>query len=177
MAGLYRLLPCREAPELFMPKATDLDFAQDVGHFAPGEFPGDALSHIDAELILVLDELRDMLGAPTLPSPVLAGWYRTSGSTGSRHYALGRLSDAGDVFPDCNIVHALLTAMRQRKWGGIGVYLDTTGPNGNPWPMLHLDLRPGEQVLWMRLPGNRYIYPQSSTAARQEFIQRLAEVA
>lgn len=158
-------------------KASDLNFAQDIEHFAPGEFPGDALNHVEANLILALDEFRAKLGEPVLPSPVLAGWYRTTGSQGSRHYAQGRLSDAGDVFPDCNIVHALLTAMRQRAWGGIGVYLDTTGPNGQPWPMLHLDLRPGEQVLWMRLPGNRYVYPQSSAADRQEFTRRLAEVA
>lgn len=158
-------------------RASDLDFANDVLHFAPGEFPGQALRYTTAELILGLDELRDLLGSPILPSPLEAGWYRQSGSTGSRHYASGRLSDAGDVFPDCNIVHALLTAMRQRVWGGIGVYLDTTGPNGNPWPMLHLDLRPGEQVLWMRLSGDRYIYPQSSTSARQEFLRELMRVA
>lgn len=158
-------------------KAADLDFTRDVTHFAPSEFPGDALNHVDADLVLGLDELRDMLDSPILPSPVLAGWYRTSGSQNSEHYAVGRLSRAGDVFPDSNIVHALLTAMRQRAWGGIGVYLDTTGPNGQPWPMLHLDLRRGEQVLWMRLPGDRYIYPQSSAGARREFAQRLAEVA
>lgn len=160
-----------------MPKAATLDFAQDVEHFSPGEFPGDALNHADADLIIALDEFRSLLGMPVHPSPVLAGWYRTTGSAGSRHYAVGRLSDAGDVFPDCNITLAWFTALRQRTWGGIGVYLDTRGPSGNPWPMLHLDLRPGEQVLWMRLLGNRYIYPKSSPGARHEFLKRLGEAA
>lgn len=157
--------------------ASALDFERDVKHFAASEWPADALEHCDANLILQLDQFRHTLGDAILPSPVLAGWYRTSGSTTSRHYAVGRLSDAGDIFPRGNIVRAYLMALRQGVWGGIGIYLDTHGPDGSAWPMMHLDLRPGEQKLWMRVEGGRYIYPLSSDAARREFMTRLAEVA
>lgn len=49
--------------------------------------------------ILSSKGLREASGLPLIPSPVHDGWARTSGSKGSRHYAVGRLSDAGDIFP------------------------------------------------------------------------------
>jgi hypothetical protein len=156
-------------------RASELDFTS-LAHFAPSEFPEGVLEHVDARLIQRLDEFRDRLGQPIYPSPLAAGWYRTTGSTGSRHYAVGRISDAGDIFPRGNAVNAVLVALRQRCWGGIGIYFDTHGPDGTPWPMLHLDLRPGQQVLWMRQAG-RYVYPMTSTGARQEFMAALEQHA
>lgn len=156
-------------------RASELDFST-LEHFTPGEFPAGALEHAEAELIQRLDEFRDRLGQPIYPSPLPAGWFRTSGSTGSRHYAVGRLSDAADIFPEANVIDALLVALRQRCWGGIGVYFDTHGPDGSRWPMMHLDLRPGDQVLWMRVDGE-YIYPLSSSAARQTFMKFLEQHA
>lgn len=153
--------------------AAELDF-NSVDHFSVDEWPGDALAHISAELVLALSEYRDQLGAPLIPSPLVDGWYRTDGSTTSRHYAVGRLSDAGDLFPRCDVRKALMVAMGFDLFGGIGVYLDTTGPSGKPEPMLHLDLRPG-RVIWMRYNG-RYIYPMNSAEAMAEFWQRLSEV-
>jgi len=154
--------------------AAELDFGS-VDHFERHEFPGDVLEHIDGDYVLGLSEYRDRLGHQVVPSPVIEGWYRTEGSEGSRHYAVGRLSDAGDVFPKCDIREAFMVAMGCEWWGGIGVYLDTTGPSGESEPMLHLDQRAG-RTIWMRYKG-RYIYPMNSAAEMNEFYQRLSEVS
>lgn len=143
-----------------------LDF-NELEHFTPDEFPAGALDNIEAELVLGLEGYRDLLGHPVVPSPVAGGWFRWDGSTTSRHYAIGRLSDAGDVFPQCDIRDAFLVAMGCPWWGGIGVYLDTTGPSGKPEPMLHLDLR-AKRTIWMRHEG-RYLYPMNSAKDRAEF--------
>lgn len=136
-------------------------------HFQRDEFPNGVLENIDNELVLGLDEYRQRLGHPLVPSPLAGAWYRKDGSKTSRHYAVGRLSDAGDVFPQCDIRDALLVALHCDWWGGIGVYLDTNGPNGKPQPMLHLDLRPQRQ-LWLRYQG-QYIYPLRSANERRRF--------
>ncbi|MCV6590780.1 MAG: hypothetical protein OIF57_17415 [Marinobacterium sp.] len=153
--------------------AAELNF-ECVDHFGAHEWPGDALAHVDSELVLALDAFRDRLGHGVVPSPVVGGWYRLDGSKTSRHYAVGRLSDAGDVFPRCDIRKALMVAQGCDWFGGIGVYLDTTGPSGKPEPMLHLDLRPG-RVVWLRYEG-RYIYPLRSAEELSEFWQQLSEV-
>lgn len=154
--------------------ASDLDFSL-VDYFSRGEFPSDVLKHVEADLVLGLSEYRKRLGKQVQPSSVVAGWYRQGGRKGSRHYAIERLSDAGDVFPQCDIRDALLVAMGCDWWGGIGVYLDTNGNDGTPQPMLHLDSRE-ERVIWMRYQG-RYIYPLRSESEREEFWKRLSEVS
>lgn len=160
--------------EMMEMSAAALDFKL-IEHFGRHEFPGDVLEHVEDDLILGLSEYRDRLGHAVIPSPVVAGWYRKGGSKTSRHYAVGRLSDAADVFPQCSIREAWLTAMGCDWWGGIGVYLDTNGPSGHPQPMLHLDLRPG-RVIWMRHKG-KYIYPLRSPEEMQAFFELLSEVA
>ncbi|WP_028302630.1 hypothetical protein [Oceanospirillum beijerinckii] len=156
--------------------AAQMDW-KDINWFSPDEFPEGVLEHVEAELVLSLEGYRDLLGYPVIPSPLPGGWFRKDGSPTSRHYAFNRLSDGGGVFPQCDIRHAFLVAMSCVWWGGIGVYLDTTGPSGKPEPMLHLDLRINlPKTVWMRYEG-RYIYPVRSTAERNEFWQRLAEVS
>lgn len=149
----------------------------DLDWFSPDEFPPGVLEHVEADLVLALEGYRDFLGYPVIPSTNPKGWFRKDGDSGSRHYAFNRLSDGGDVFPQCDIRHAFLVAMSCVWWGGIGIYLDTDGPSGKPEPMLHLDLRINmPKTVWMRYEG-RYIYPARSTAERNEFWQRLAEVS
>lgn len=145
-----------------------------LDHFSPDEFPDGVLENIEADLVISLEGYRDVLGFPVIPSPVVAGWFRKDGSATSRHYAFNRLSDGGDVFPQCDIRQAFLVALNCQWWGGIGIYLDTTGPSGQPEPMLHLDLRPG-RTIWMRYEG-RYIYPARSGAERNEFWRRLGDL-
>lgn len=160
--------------ELMELSAATLDFAE-LDHFSRGEFPGDVLERVEDELILSLNEYRGRLGYPVVPSPLVEGWYRAEGSETSRHYAVGRLSDAGDLFPQCDIRRAFLVAQGCEWFGGIGIYLDTNGPDGKPQPMIHLDLRP-ERIIWMRYEG-RYIYPLRSAEEMAEFFKRLDEVS
>jgi len=128
---------------------------QDSDHFSPSEFPEGALDHMwpgfVERLVFFREELgRLQPGAYIIPSPLPAAWFRMDGSERSRHYAVGRKSDAGDFFPHgCNIRLAYMLAVSM--FGGVGFYLDT-----NQGIMFHCDLRP-EQVLWCRHRG-RYIY-------------------
>lgn len=173
-------------------KAADLDF-DSVPHFSAGEFPVlstalgpcSVLEFVDAALIRALSRFREALGASVTPSPLAAGWVREGGSTGSRHYVgpiqrnadgdlqSRHLGDAGDVFPEGDIRTAWLTALAMTEFGGVGVYFDTRGPSGTPQPMLHLDLRPGPRVLWLRDNG-QYLYPAAGDAAVRRFLERLS---
>lgn len=144
---------------------------QKIRHFKPAEWPPGVLEHLDPALIGQLDELRQRLGRPIYPSPLAGAWARFDGSTTSRHYAVGRLSDAGDIFPAGDVREAWLIA-QDLPFGGIGIYFDTLYQN-RPWPMLHLDLRPN-RVLWARVSRNRYIYPANSDAERDLFFDLLA---
>lgn len=140
-----------------------------LNHFTADEWPAGVLHRMQPALIVQLDALRERLGQPIHPSPLPDGWARTTGSTTSRHYAVNRLSDAGDVFPEGDIRDAWLAACGIRAFGGIGVYFDTHF-RGRPWPMLHVDLRPGERIMWARI-GGRYVYPHRSPAERDTFFE------
>lgn len=147
---------------------------QGIRHFTPDEWPAGVLACIEPALIGQLDELRERLGRPVYPSPLAGGWVRFDGSPTSRHYAIDRRSDAGDVFPEGDIRDAWLIA-QALPFGGIGVYFDTYYQH-RPWPMLHLDLRP-ERVLWARISRNRYIYPARGGTERDLFFDLLANHA
>lgn len=122
------------------------------------------LSRVSAQLILELQEFRTTTGIPIIPSPLQDGWWRDTGSKTSRHYAVGRLSDAGDMFAQKDrILTCWLQAIQWPAFGGIGLYTDTHGPDGTPWPMMHVDMRPysrGQKVLWVR-DENEYINPRN----------------
>lgn len=166
-------------------RASDLDF-DTIRHFQPGEFPEGTLEFMDAELIRQVGAFRQALDNAVVPSPLKAGWVREDGSETSRHYIGAvrrdedgneqseRLSDAGDLFPYCDIRHAFMTAL-SLPFGGIGVYLDTHGPDGKPMPMMHVDLRPGPRQIWMRYKG-QYHYPYRNERSMKLFFQKLAEV-
>lgn len=119
-----------------------------------------ALTMLDARVLEGADALRDRVGRPLHPSRHPEGFVRTAGSKTSQHYAVNRLSTAGDFFPTGDILKWWLAAVEDRRWGGIGVYLDTEIKVNPPQPtsMLHLDLRPGPRVLWVRNEVGDYIY-------------------
>lgn len=130
--------------------ATSLDFKTDYPSFPEFAKYGIPLELVDADFILFLQEIRNNSGVPIQPSPVRGGWARTDGSTTSRHYAVGRLSDAGDLFPARGrFVELFHNILKYHRTGGVGIYADTNGPDGKPWPMLHLDMRSG-RVIWGR---------------------------
>lgn len=113
---------------------------------------------LDRNIVLTLQSLRTRSGIPIHPSPHPEAWARTSGNVSSRHYAVGRLSDAGDVFPARGKAMELwLVAQQYERIGGLGLYSDTTGIDGFPWIMMHLDLRPSTRTFWVRENG-RYWY-------------------
>jgi len=135
-----------------MKDASSLDFKQNYPSFPEFARHGIPLNLVSAELILCLQQIRDKTGIPIYPSPLPSAWARTDGSQTSRHYAVNRLSDAGDVFPDRGRFLELYLHLQQvSDIGGIGIYADTNGPDGEPWPMIHFDLRPVNlRVFWAR---------------------------
>jgi len=159
--------------------ASQLDW-NSIDNFSESEFAHTDLDKIDENIILELQTFRELLGHPITPSPNKNGWARESGSRTSYHYAIGRLCNAGDVFVGCHIAEAFLCALRC-KFGGIGIYLDTTY-HGKTRPMLHVDLRPmSRQVMWLRdtIDGEEvytYFYPHKNPAVLCEILKKLSEV-
>jgi len=138
-------------------KASELD-PQTYHNFPEFAEYGIPLELVSASLLVTLQGIRDKTGIPITPSPVHDGWARTDGSKTSRHYAVGRLSDAGDVFAARGRgLDLWLRLIETSNIGAIGLYADTNGPDGSPWLMIHLDLRSARQkVLWVR--DERYVY-------------------
>lgn len=145
---------------------------ENLRYFQNHEFPSGALAHMSPYFLHVMDAWRHSLGRGNTVklNPRQDAWIRLTGSKSSRHYCIGRLSDAGDVFPNCNHRLAWLKACKMPEIGGIGIYYDVK-LDGRPKVMLHLDTRP-ERVLWARVNGN-YIYPERSEAEAKLFFQRL----
>jgi hypothetical protein len=139
----------------------------ELNHFSESEFPAGVTEKVSSAFLCKLDKFREVLDCPVHPSPLAAGWFRTNGSTTSRHYigsgVMLRKADAGDVFPDCDIFHALITAVHC-GFTGIGLYFDTNYA-GEMKHMLHLDTRPGELVIWTR-DNKKYttIYPRPNAS-------------
>lgn len=139
-------------------KASELSLKKDFPNFPEiidYEIP---LNLIDARVILNLQKLRNIFGKPIVPTRVKAGWARIDGSRTSQHYALGRLSTAGDIFPELGYCMSCWLATQQiPEIKGIGLYLDTNGIDGKFWPMMHFDLRKTEKrVFWIRDKGKYY---------------------
>jgi len=145
-----------------------------ISYFKASEFPESPDKYASERLIETLDIWREFLGHRIYPSPAPGALARLDGDPNSRHYAVGRLSDAVDVFPDCGIREAWLAAIRSQMWGGIGVYFDTHF-KGKPWPMLHLDLRPGATAVWYRSNG-QYGSPMNNPSDLQKLFGLLNAV-
>lgn len=125
------------------------------GHFTESEFPDRALYHMSPGFLHTLLRFRNQVGIPLRPSTNPAGWYRTHEKYQySRHYAVRRRSDAGDLFPVHSPGRAFLAAMNY--FTGVGIYFDTRWGN-TPKIMLHLDTRQQPPVIWIRRQ-NRYIH-------------------
>ena len=135
-------------------RATDV--ISSLRAFSANEFPPAALENTSAELLLVINELRMEWMEPIHPSRHPNGWARFRGSKSSRHYAVDRLSDAGDIFPVGNVIGFWQLCLRHPKIGGVGIYFDTNRSLLQPGPMIHVDLRPNK-LLWSRIRG-KYFY-------------------
>lgn len=139
-------------------KASHLKLSDDFQHFPELIDYDIPLELIDSRVITTLQAMRLALGQAIYPSPLKDAWARLDGSTTSQHYAVGRLSKAGDIFPERGyLMVCWLIAQQQRDVKGLGLYTDTNGLDGGPWPMLHFDLRnSGKRVFWVRESGTYY---------------------
>lgn len=142
-------------------------------HFSLSEWPDPSvLVDLDPRVITELDALRKRHGLAIHPSRHPRGFARPEPSN-SRHSSFGRLADAADVFPEGHVLDCWALA-QEGPWGGIGVYLDTRiSPPLQPGPMLHLDLREGERVMWVR--DGDYIYRNTDPARFWSLIAKTAE--
>ena len=114
------------------------------------EFPEDPDLHADPSLIYALGGLRSSLKDELLlPSPARGALARFDGSKTSQHYAVGRFSTACDIFCTGVPNDAYKLILANPFFKGIGIYLDTKGPDGLPWIMFHVDIRRES------LPGNK----------------------
>ena len=127
-----------------------------VKHFGPQEFSEDPVLYAEARQVYNLDQWREWLGSKAYPSKAEGGLARFSGDKTSRHRVIldgdnvVKRSDANDIFPELPQA-AWLLAITCGLFGAVGLYTDTKGNNGQPWPMLHLDGRPQ--------PGNGHDRP------------------
>lgn len=116
-----------------------------VYKFSPGEFPEDPNQFAEPKLIYSLDEARMMHDRRIYPSPVKGALARFDPlGKKSQHYVdleRGRLSKAVDFFPTGMAISMYHVLMAGGKFQGIGIYLDSTGPDGEPWVMFHADIR------------------------------------
>jgi hypothetical protein len=134
--------------------ANDL-FPREYSNFP--EMEGRDLHRVDAQFVLDLQWFRNRTGIPMLLSPVQGALSRTDdGAVNSRHFAVNRLCDAGDFFPDpSQFFECWFAAIHCERFGGIGIYADTR-LNGKPRPLLHLDTRPKTgmvPIMWARDKG------------------------
>ena len=150
-----------------------------IKHFSKDEFPCDT-DLIDPEYFNRLEMGRVALGECIHPSPVEGAFARFGGSTGSTHYVgenpscIVRLVTGGDVFCEGVPFVNFNTLLHAKVFSGIGIYLDTQGPDGLPCVMFHLDIRSNYTVekplVWICIKKldaetgeiyNSYLYPQN----------------
>ena len=128
-----------------------------LDNFHEPEFPSGALRLTDASLLSLLQSLRTQWDQSIHPSRHPDGWARMAGRPSSRHYAVGRLSDAGDIFPTGNVINFWQMCVADQSVGGLGIYFDTRRGPLQPGPMIHIDLRP-RRLLWSRIAGVYYYF-------------------
>jgi hypothetical protein len=150
----------------------DWDYVQ---HFSRDAFAVDPDKYISPQIVHNLEQFRRWYGSPIHPSPVERGLARFKDrDEGSRHYAVGRLSDALDWFPEGSVQQAWLLAISCGLFGAVGIYTNTKF-RGRKWTMFHTDNRPGgvghsrtHPLLWWRNEDG-YFYLQYDREARQRF--------
>jgi|SaaInl8_200m_RNA_FD_contig_123_6385_length_5117_multi_4_in_1_out_0_7 hypothetical protein len=114
-----------------------------------------------ARYIIFSQIIRIRYGIGMIPSPVIEGWVRLDGSRDSCHYAVDRLSNAGDWFVARHRAVELHDCMlSEPAVGGLGLYNDTE-LWGKERILVHMDMRPvgvnGRKMIWVRDNG-QYLY-------------------
>jgi hypothetical protein len=130
-------------------------YPREYSHFP--ELEGRDLQLVDSHFVLTLQWFRNKTKIPMLLSPAEEALARRDyGAVNSRHYAVDRLCDAGDFFPQpSQFFDCWFSAIHCGKFGGVGIYADTT-LHGEKRPLLHLDTRPKNlavPAMWARDRG------------------------
>lgn len=118
---------------------------------------------VDPNLIYTSCEYRKVLNHRLHISPIEGAVYSEGGHADKSWHRIipGRnnLSKAMDVFPECDLAFAWITALRF-PFGGVGVYPFAEYPAKRIKGMLHLDMRPYdrylERALWWRDDDGKY---------------------
>jgi len=124
-----------------------------VSGFVASEFPEDPNKYAEPALLYALSDLKVLLNERIFPSPASGALARLGGSTTSQHYAVNRKSTACDIFCESIPKKAYETILKVELFKGVGIYLDTKGPDGHPWVMFHVDIRKigreGKPLIWV----------------------------
>ena len=114
--------------------AASLIFERDYSSFPEFARYKTPLEKMFPGFILNLQETRTLTGIALFPSPNPAGWARTTGDPDSRHYAIERLSDAGDIFPERGSFMLFFNLFCKCRFGGgsefIRIRADRTANRG-----------------------------------------------
>lgn len=138
-----------------------------ITYFSQNEFSENPI-YAEPELFYKLDFVRSKLNQKIFPSPAKGSLARFFGNSKTQHYAIGRKSTAVDVFCEGYPIVNFLSLLQMHTFNGIGIYLDTDGPDGKPWVMFHLDIRRTpfsilHPFIWVTTrthQKNSYFYPQ-----------------
>jgi hypothetical protein len=122
-------------------------------YFTPAEF-GPLYTFINNDLLVKLDQFRELWGRPVVVSPVDGGVGRHDDSKSQHNINLFGETRAIDVFPsgmnDIGERQRALRLAKQVGFTGIGLYTDTRPSN-----MLHVDVRQSPTLAtWARVGGN-----------------------
>lgn len=135
-----------------------------VRHFSPGEFR--QLDHLNPSVIYAADALRQRIGLRLGVSPVTGAEARFGGNPNSRHYAIGRQSDALDLLfidGNANPAEVWAAALQIPEIGGFGYYPGWRNARGQVVGGIHIDTRPrsaGRPATWggiQTASGTQYV--------------------
>jgi hypothetical protein len=145
-----------------------------VNFFSKDEFNEDPDKYAEPQLIYALSHFRINLNECVFVSPVKGAFARFDGSKTSQHFVdskehPSKKSTGIDVFPEGIPIAIFSCLLNQRLIKGIGIYLDTTGNDGHPWVMFHIDIRKtgfkNLPLIWFCTKDNginKYYYPQTN---------------
>jgi len=141
---------------------------KDITRFAPSEFPEDPDKYAEPELIYRANFYRIKSNRIIKPSPVSGALARFDGGDSEHVVKDNKKSSALDIFQEGIPIENFTLLFSLRLFNGVGIYLDTAGPDGRPWIMFHIDLRHvgydyGIPLIWIAVKRHgetKYRYPQ-----------------
>jgi hypothetical protein len=152
---------------------------QESKYFKKEEFNIAEVLYMDPLALKKYNLARAITNVSWYPSKTSGALARFDGSKTSRHYAVGRLSDAMDFFParNADLRWFLYQLIGCGLFGGIGVYFDKTGYSFSSDIMFHVDCRRpamGFPLVWFR-DDKKYNYVINNQSLKN-LCERLCDV-